>query len=94
MTEQDATKDAAQEKAAIKIQAMARGRQARSVLSNNSLDGARAIFAERQAMRDRSDIVYLFVDSVFYGHVAAMFFLFPLHPKKDEQTSFASCYFD
>ncbi len=53
MTEQDASATAAQEKAAVKIQAMARGRQARSVLSNNTLDGARAIFAERQAMRDR-----------------------------------------
>jgi hypothetical protein len=42
-----------QAKAAVKIQAMARGRQTRAVLNQNSLDGARVIFAERQAMRDR-----------------------------------------
>lgn len=42
-----------QAKAAVKIQAMARGRQTRAVLNQNNLDGARVIFAERQAMRDR-----------------------------------------
>uniref|UniRef100_A0A6U2IAE6 Uncharacterized protein n=1 Tax=Hemiselmis andersenii TaxID=464988 RepID=A0A6U2IAE6_HEMAN len=47
------TLTAQEEKAAVKIQAMARGRQTRHILSNNSLKGARTIFAERQAMRDR-----------------------------------------
>mmetsp|Transcript_11566 Transcript_11566/g.28365 ORF Transcript_11566/g.28365 Transcript_11566/m.28365 type:complete len:326 (-) Transcript_11566:209-1186(-) len=41
-------------RAATKIQAMTRGRQTRHVLSNNTLEGARVIFNERQAMRDRN----------------------------------------
>jgi hypothetical protein len=44
---------AAKEKAALKIQALQRGRQTRHVLGNNDLEGARAIFAERHMLYDR-----------------------------------------
>lgn len=47
---------------------MARGRQTRHVLSQNTLEGARTIFNERQAMRDRSACPFLSILSPAIVH--------------------------
>ena len=40
------------EQAAVKIQALQRGRQTRAILSRQDLDGARAVFQQRHMMRE------------------------------------------
>ena len=60
-------------KAALKMQALQRGRQTRKVLASNTVDGARAVFAERNAMRD--------------AHMGSSVLVRPSHTDPDEQAA-------